>query len=142
MPTMVPRTAISDPLVARLRAGAALGLDRTKHFFRRDRKIVDANADGVEDRVGDRRKHRIGAHLAWSLGAERTVGRGTLQDCDVVRADVAGTGHQIFDKVARAVRRIGIIRLRRFVERMADAHPRAADELLLDQLWIERAAEL
>ena len=37
---------------------------------------------------------------------------------------------------------IGIIGLGRLVERVADAHPGAADELLLDQPRIERAAEL
>ena len=36
---------------------------------------------------------------------------------------------------------IGIIGLRRLVERVADPHPGAADELLLDQPRIERAAE-
>ena len=53
-----------------------------------------------------------------------------------------GPGHQIFDEVARPVARIGIIGLRRLVERVADAHPGAADELLLDQARIERPAEL
>lgn len=58
-----------------------------------------------------------------------------------MRADVAGAGHQIFDEIARAVRRIGIIGLGRFKQRVADAHPRAADELLLDEARIERAAQ-
>ena len=58
-----------------------------------------------------------------------------------MRADVTGAGHQIFDEVARAMRRIGIIRLGRFKQRVAHPHPRAADQLLLHQPWIERAAQ-
>ena len=37
--------------------------------------------------------------------------------------------------------RIRIIRLGRFIEGVADPHPRAADELLLHQPRIERAAQ-
>ena len=59
-----------------------------------------------------------------------------------MRTDVAGPRHHIFDEVARPVVRIGIVRLRRLEQRVADAHPGAADELLLDQARIERAAEL
>ena len=77
-------------------------LQRAQNFLRGYRQIVDAHADGVEDRVGDRRQHRIGAHLAGTLGAERTVGRGPFQHDDVVRADVARAGHQILVEIARA----------------------------------------
>ena len=59
-----------------------------------------------------------------------------------MRADVARTRHQVFDEIARPMAGIGVIGLGRLVERVADAHPGAADELLLDEARIERPAEL
>ena len=131
-------------LTARVRRcrGAAARLQRPQNFFRRDRQVVDAHADRVEDRIGDSRQHRIGAHLARALGAERSVRRGPFKHDNVVRTDVARTRHQIFVEIARAVSRIRIIRLRRLIERVAHAHPGAADELLFDQFGIDRAPDL
>src|SRR5437899_7723129 len=48
---------------------------------------------------------------------------------NVVRADIAGTRHQVFDEVARPVAGVGIIGLGRFIERVTNPHPGAADEL-------------
>src|ERR1700760_1963620 len=142
MPTMVPRTAISRPSAPRLRASAALGLHGTQDLLRRNRQIVDSDADCVKDRVRHCWQYWIGTHLAWALGAERTIGGGALQHGDVMRADVAGTRHQILDKVAWAMTRVGIIGLGSFVQRVADTHPGAANKLLFDQSWIQRATEL
>ena len=58
-----------------------------------------------------------------------------------MRADIARTGHQIFVEVARPLARIRIIGLRGLIERVAHAHPGAADELLLDELGVERAPD-
>ena len=58
-----------------------------------------------------------------------------------MRANVARPWHQVLDEIARPVARIGIIGLRGLVEGVADPHPRAADELLLDEAGIERPAE-
>ncbi len=82
------------------------------------------------------------AHISpGPLAPNGPSGRRTLQHRDIVRADVAGTRHQIFDEVARTVTGIGIIGLGRLEQRVAHAHPGAADELLLDQPRIERAPE-
>ena len=59
-----------------------------------------------------------------------------------MRADVAWSWHQILDEIARAMARIGIVRLRRLVEGVAHAHPGAADELLFDETRIERPTKL
>src|SRR3954468_14088947 len=141
MPTMLLRTAIATS-APRLRARTALGLDRAQHLLRRNRQIVDTDADSVEDGVRNGRQYRIRAHFAGALGAEGTIGSGAFQHGDVVGADVARTRHDIFDEVARAVDRVGIIGFGRLVERVTDAHPGAANELLLDQARVERAAEL
>src|SRR3954467_14329781 len=141
MPTMLLRTAI-ETSAPRLRARAALGLDRAQHLLRRNRQIVDTDADGVEDGVRYGGQYRIRTHFAGAFGAEGAIGRGAFQHGDVVRADVARTRHDVFDEVARAVDRVGIIGFRRLVERVTDAHPGAADELLLDQARVERTAEL
>src|SRR5215472_7207064 len=139
---MLLRTAIVRASTPRLRPRAALGLDGTQDFLRRDRQLIDADADGVENGVGHRRQHWIGAHFSGPLGAERSVGGRTLQNRDVVRADVAGPGHQIFDEIARSVTGIGIVGLWRFVERVADTHPGTTYELLFNQPRIERSPKL
>src|SRR4051794_22579184 len=97
---MLLRTGISPTLPSCLRPRAALGLDGAQDFFGRDWQIIDPHADGIEDRIRDRRKYGIGAHLARTLRAERTIGGRAFQHRDVVRADVAGPRHQIFDEVA------------------------------------------
>ena len=59
-----------------------------------------------------------------------------------VSARSPGPGHQILVEVGAAMVAVGIIGLGRLVERVADAHPRAADELLLDHFRVQRAADL
>ena len=58
-----------------------------------------------------------------------------------MRANVARPWHQVLDEIARPVAWIRIVRLRGLVEGVADAHPGAADELLLDQARIESPTE-
>ena len=53
-----------------------------------------------------------------------------------------GPWHQIFVEVHRPVRPVRIIGFRGFPQGVAHAHPGAADQLLLDQLGVEGAAEL
>ena len=113
-----------------------------QHFFRRDRQRIDPDADSVEDGVGDCRDGRVRGHLADALGAEGAVLGGALQDRALEDRQVAGAGHQIFVEVDRAVRAVGVVRLGRLVERVAHAHPGAADDLLLDHFRVQRAADL
>ena len=68
--------------------------------------------------------------------------RRALEDDILEVRQVARARHQIFVEVDRPMRAVGIIGLGRLVERMAHAHPGAADDLLLDHPRIERAADL
>ena len=53
-----------------------------------------------------------------------------------------GPGHHVLVEVPRPVARIGVVGLRRLVEGVAHPHPGTADELLLDELGVQGAAEL
>ena len=56
--------------------------------------------------------------------------------------DVAGPRHQVVIEVDGAVTAVGVIGFGRLPQGVAHAHPGAADELLLDELRVERAADL
>src|SRR6202030_3011834 len=64
---------------------AAALLDRRKHPVGGDRQIVEADADGVGDRVGQRRQEGRERALAGFLGAERAVRIDALDDADLDR---------------------------------------------------------
>src|SRR3990172_12005382 len=46
--------------------------ERLEYLFRRDRQILDAHADGIEDRVVDDGGGRVHVELTQSFGAEGT----------------------------------------------------------------------
>ncbi len=87
---------------------------------------------------------RVGAHFARSLALHRghpAAGRSRTTIFGL--GEVARAGHQIFVEVAcPACSRLRVIGLCGLVDGVADAHPGAADELLLDHLRVQRPADL
>jgi len=54
--------------------------ERVQDLLRGDRRFVEADADGVVDRIGDRRDHRVQRAFPGLLRAERTFGVDAFDD--------------------------------------------------------------
>ena len=122
--------------------------ERAQNLVRRDRHFVDAHADRVEHRVGDRRHDRQQRSLADFLGAERSGGirmldkiREDLRHVEARRALVFEDRRELVHERVRQPRRQPAERLF-FHQRFADSHVHAAFDLAARERRIDRAADV
>ena len=113
---------------------------RPLQFVQRDRQVAHALAGRVIDRIGDRRRDPDDADLADALDAERIDDRVRLVDED--HLDVVDVGvhrHVVFGEIGIHDPAELVVDQGFLVQRHADAHDHAAQDLAARGLGIEDA---
>ena len=113
-------------------------LDRLEHAVGRHRQIVEADADGVGDGVGQRRQEGGERAFARLLGAERPVRIVALDDADFDRRRILNGRHAVVEHVGGEHQAVVIGGF--FAHRLAHAHPHRALHLAFDREPVERLA--
>ena len=118
--------------------GAAALLDRLEHAVGRHRQVVEPDADGVGDRVGERRQEGGERAFARLLRAERAMRVVALDDADLDRRRVLDGRHAVVEHVGGEQQALVVGGL--LAHRLAHAHPDRALHLAFDREPVERLA--
>src|SRR6185503_4242796 len=124
-------------------ASARFFLQCAKNFFRRDWDFVDAYADGVVDRVGNRWRHRQQRSLTHFLRAVWTIRIGIL---DQVSLDVAHLHRRwafVLEHRRKLVYDVAILAVHHLLHQdLAQRHVNTAFDLAHHEHWIDRATNV
>ena len=113
-------------------------LDRLEHAVGRHRQIVEADADGVGDGIGERGQEGRERAFARLLGAEGAVRVVAFDDADFDRRGILDGRHAVIEHVGgdhEAVVIAGFL-----AHGLAQAHPDRALHLAFDREPVERLA--
>src|SRR5437763_8619228 len=100
--------------------------ERREDPVRCGRHLGDPHADGIVDRVRDRRRLRVVRHLADRLRSERAVLGRVLDDHVVELGQVLQRRPEVGAELAAAVLDRRVVRVARLEQAEAEAHDRAA----------------